>query len=214
LEPGAVVAAGAEPQMEDAAGSEPPSSCCRTEVRLRLMETLARLPVPDAVGLPLASSEAEAVPHETSTLMRPVSMGSVQFFGVDGVPVLLEPLAIASCVLSRANPLSDDVALVGQGLLAAAVERQAPVPEASARGALVASASEPPPLSCNVLKRPKDTNPPFPWTFHCVTLAPAVEDSAVTTVMATRPTAATRILPIAFPFHKDRDGPSSLFRCD
>ena len=98
--------------------------------------------------------------------MSPVLIGIVQFGGVDGVPVAPSPFATASCVLSSANPLSELVALVGQGLLEAAVERQAPVPEASASGVLLASASEPPPESWRVLRRSSDTNPPLPCTLH------------------------------------------------
>ena len=143
------------------------------------MDTLARLPVPLAVGSPLLSSEADAVPHETSTSIRGVLIGSVHVLDPVGVAVTPAPLATASCVLSSAKPLNEDVGLVGQGSVDDAVERQAPVPDASACGALLASASEPPPESCSVLRRSSDTNPPFAWTFHCVTVcAPAVDDSA------------------------------------
>src|SRR6185437_8908255 len=46
------------PETEDRFAT--PMKFCSTLVRLRLTDTLARLPVPVAVGLPLASSEADA----------------------------------------------------------------------------------------------------------------------------------------------------------
>ena len=77
-------------------------------VRLRLIETLARLPVPDAVGFPLPSSEADAVPHETLTFSSPVSIGTVQELDPVGVAVTPLPVATASCVVVEARPESDE----------------------------------------------------------------------------------------------------------
>ena len=186
LDPGAVVAAGTLPQIDEAAGSEPPRSCCSTLVRLTLMDTLARLPVPVAVGLPLASSAAEAVPQETLTLTRPVSMGSVQPLAPVGVAVTSSPLATASCVMSRSPRRVRRWRSSGTGWWPPSRRDAGPVPEASAKGVLLASASDPPPESCTVLSRLSETKPPLPWTFHWVPgCAPPLDDSAPKTDMAT-----------------------------
>ena len=181
---------------EDADGSEPPSRLCSTSVRLRLIDTLARLPVPDAVGFPLASSEADAVPQETLTLIRPVSSGTAHELEPVGVAVTPAPCATASCVDVEARPDSDEVALVGHGLVDDAVDRHAPVPDASASGELLASASEPPPANCNWSRRSSDTKPPLDCTLHWLACAPAVDDTAHTAVKANRPTAAILIRPL------------------
>ena len=81
-----------------------------------------------------------------------------------------------------------------------AVERQAPVPDASDIGALLASASEPPPANCRVLRRSSETKPPLDCTLHVLLCAPAVDDTADSSVIATSPTPAILIRPlIPFP---------------
>jgi hypothetical protein len=165
-------------------------------VRLRLIDVLARLPAPAAVGFPFPSSEAEAVPQDTLTLSSPVSMGTVHELDPVGLAVTPLPEATASCVVVEARPDKDEDGLVGHGLVEDAVERHVPVPDDSAIGALVASASEPPPANCNVLRRSSETNPPFDCTLHWVLCAPALEDTAHSTVMAISPTAATLIRPL------------------
>ena len=81
-----------------------------------------------------------------------MSIGTVHALEPVGVAVTPLPLATASWVLVEARPDSDEVALVGHGFVADAVERQAPVPDASAIGALLASASEPPPANCKCVE--------------------------------------------------------------
>ena len=196
LAPAAPEAAATLLQTDEADGSGPPSRLWRTAVRLRLMETLARLPVPDAVGFPLPSSDADAVPHETLTSSSPVSIGTVHELDPVGVAVTPSPLATASCVVVDATPESDEDGDVGHGFVEEAVERQAPVPDASAIGALLASAAEPPPANCRVSRRSNDTNPPLDSTPHVVLWAPALPDTADTSVMATRATAAILIRPL------------------
>jgi len=196
LDPADPEAAGASLQTDAAEGSEPPSTLCRTLVRLRLIDTLARLPVPDAVGLPLPSTDAEAVPHETSTFNSPVSIGTVHALEPVGEAVTPLPLATASCVVVEARPESEEDGVVGHGLVEDAVERQAPVPDASDIGALLASASEPPPANCKVLRRSSETNPPLDCTLHALVWAPAVDDTAHSSVMATNPTPAILIRPL------------------
>ena len=154
---------------------------------------MARLPDPDAVGFPLPSSDAEADPHETFTFSSPVSIGTVHARGPVGVAVTPSPLATASCVLDEATPESGEDGDVGHGFVADAVERQTPVPDDSDIGALLASASEPPPANCNVLRRLSETKPPLDCTFHVVLCALAVDDTAHSSVMATSPTAAILI---------------------
>ena len=189
-------AAGASLQTDAAEGSEPPSTLCRTLARLRLIDTLARLPVPDAVGLPLPSTDAEAVPHETSTFNSPVSIGTVHALEPVGEAVTPLPLATASCVVVEARPESEEDGVVGHGLVEDAVERQAPVPDASDIGALLASASEPPPANCRVLRRSSETKPPLDCTFHALLCAAAVDDTAHSSAMATSPTPAILIRPL------------------
>jgi hypothetical protein len=196
LEPAAPEAAGTSLQTDEVDGSEPPSMLWRTSVRLRLIDTLARLPVPDAVGFPLPSSAADAVPQETLTLSSPVSIGTVHELDPVGVAVTPLPLATASCVVVDATPERDEDGVVGHGFVEEAVERQAPVPDASAIGELLASASEPPPANCRVLRRSNDTNPPLDWTLHVVLCPPALADTAHTSVMATSPTAVILIRPL------------------
>ncbi len=103
------------------------------------------------------------------------------------------PLATASCVVVEATPDSDDDGDVGHGLVEDAVERQTPVPDDSDTGALLASASEPPPANCSVLRRSSETKPPLDCTFHVLLCAPAVDDTAHSSVMATSPTPAILI---------------------
>jgi hypothetical protein len=134
--------------------------------------------------------------------MIPALSGMVHPLAPVGVAVTLEPCATASWVECRALPDMSDVAVVGHGFVVTAVSAHRPVPSASATGPLPASASEPPPANWSAFSRSRDTNPPFPVTFHWVTVVapPAVEVSAVSTVMTTRPTAATRMRPfIALP---------------
>src|SRR5580704_16780997 len=88
--------------------------------------------------------------------------------------------------------------LVGHGLDVAAMETQAPVPRASARLELAASASEPPPDTSVLLSTLSDTNPPSALRLHVagVVAAPAEDVSAQATARAAVPTAAIRIRPL------------------
>ncbi len=192
-------AAGTPLHTDDANSDGPPSTLCRTSVTLRLIAVLARLPVPDALGFPLVSSEADAAPHATFTLIRLVAIGTGQALDpVDPVGVAVTPSAwaTASCVLDDARPDSEADALVGHGFVEDAVERHAPVPEASATGTLLAPASEPPPANCNRLSRSSDTNPPFDCTFHWPVCAPAPEAAAHSAITAMSPTTAILIRPL------------------
>ena len=64
-------------------------------------------------------------------------------------------------------------------------------------GALLASASEPPPANCRVLRRSSETNPPLACTLHWLGAARRrVDDTAPSTVTANRPTAAILIRPL------------------
>ena len=122
--------------------------------------------------------------------------GTGQALDPVGEAVVPEPWTTASCVLLSATPDSEDVALVGHGLVDAADDRQAPVPDASAIGAPEAAASEPPPANCSVLSRSSDTNPPLDWTLHWLLCAAAVADTVHNAVKASSPTAAILVRPL------------------
>ena len=110
----------------------------------------ARLPELAAVGFPLESSAAEALPQAGPRESRETLIaGTAQTFEPDGFGVAVWPafLAMAACDESTANPPVEPVGLVGHGLVVAADDRQAPVPMASARLLLAASASDPPPVT-------------------------------------------------------------------
>jgi hypothetical protein len=95
--------------------------------------------------------------------------------------------------VDEARPESDEEGDVGHGFVDEAVVRQTPVPDASAIGALLAAACEPPPANCNVWRRSNDTNPPLDCTLHVVLWAPALPASAHDSAMAMSPTAAILI---------------------
>jgi hypothetical protein len=86
----------------------------------------------------------------------------------------------------------------------AAVESQAPVPRASAKLELEASASEPPPATSTLLSKLSETNPPSALRFHVagVVAAPAEDVSAQARAKVAVPTAANRIRPLMlhYPF--------------
>src|ERR1700734_3028272 len=105
---------------------------------------------------------------------------------------------MAVWLVLTAKPLPTLAGLVGHGFDVAALETQAPVPRASARSELVASASEPPPETCTLLSRLSETKPPSALRFHVagVGAAPADALSAQARATAATPTAAIRIRPL------------------
>ena len=137
-----------------------------------------RLPVPSAVGLPLASSEAEALPQAGPR----VSTGAALTAGY-GAVARIRPARrrrttpSSSARLSgwcrvRSRPPRPDWSDTDSSGRA---ERHAPVPRASARSARWHPTSEPPPETWRLLSRLSETKPPSALRFHVagVVAAPA-----------------------------------------
>ena len=113
---------------------------------------------------------------------EPMSTGTVHALDPAGVAVTPFPWATACCVRGRRRTATGRAGRARVGRRPRVT--QSPVPDASASGALLASASEPPPANSMVLRRPSDTNPPLDCTFHRDVCAPALDDTAVTRMAA------------------------------
>ena len=176
FDPAAPEAAGTSLHSDAADGSEPPSRLCRT-----LGQAQADRHVGQAAG-----ARRRRVPVAVHGRRRRAARNvDVEQAGVDRhgarafdpVGEAVAPAALGHRVLrgGRGHAGEGRGRLVGHGLVEDAVERQAPVPDASAIGALVASASEPPPANCRVLRRSSETKPPLDCTLHWLVCAPAVD---------------------------------------
>ena len=173
--------------------------------RLRVTAALATSPVPEAVGLPDASSEAEAVPQAADRVTITALSGGIRQapeLSGDGTAFPLAAFCTAVWVVEMAWPVSTLEGEVGQGFVLSATVRHKPVPSASADGLLVASASEAPPARPMVLSRLSEMKPPSAFTFHVLADAPALPAMAVTSIAASTPTVAIRMRPfMTYPFH-------------